>query len=333
MPKRRVRTATRRPDSRRKRCSAASSGSTRPLHLQPHHRPDFHRTTIVGNRTPGRQLGRLVQIPGLDDGEAADDVLGLRVGPVGHRLRLPGDDLARVVEWLADVLEVALITQILEPRPPLLHRLLRPFGRTGRLPDRFRGVSVQEHEFRHGTPSSSRTICSTYERLRDAETDISTQHRHGLPPVEAARTLRSAAASNPNQLEAIRPPWTLRCFDVLKDRSSPRPPEEPAAMAVWLFDMFLLEQEPAIGSRNWRMERQRQPGPGEANGRPQGGMIMSATLKDAEYRLEQAEAAYRRACHARDLAETRRAEAERALLAARAQVEALQANHGLKRVS
>ncbi|GEM_PF-5306309 len=60
---------------------------------------------------------------------------------------------------------------------------------------------------------------------------------------------------------------------------------------------------------------------------------MSATLKDAEYRLEQAEAAYRRACHARDLAETRRAEAERALLAARAQVEALQANHGLKRVS
>ena len=60
---------------------------------------------------------------------------------------------------------------------------------------------------------------------------------------------------------------------------------------------------------------------------------MSATLQDAEYRLQQAEAAYRRTCQARDLAEARRAEAERVLVVAQAQLEALRASHGLQRVS
>jgi hypothetical protein len=62
-------------------------------------------------------------------------------------------------------------------------------------------------------------------------------------------------------------------------------------------------------------------------------MEVSATLKDAEYRLVQAEAAYRRACQARDLAEARRVEAEQVLVAAKAQLQALRASQGLQRVS
>ena len=89
-PKMRVSAATRRPDSRRNRCSAKLHYM---IHL--HHGPDFDRAAAVEDRAAARQLHRLIEVARLDDREAADQVLGLRVRPVGDGFCCPAHDLAR----------------------------------------------------------------------------------------------------------------------------------------------------------------------------------------------------------------------------------------------
>jgi hypothetical protein len=50
--------------------------------------PDLHRAADPGSRDPRRELGRLVQVVGLDQVEAGEDLLGVRERAVGDQ-RLP----------------------------------------------------------------------------------------------------------------------------------------------------------------------------------------------------------------------------------------------------
>ena len=61
-----------------------------------------------------------------------DEVLGFRVRAVGDHLLLAADDLARALERLAALLEVAVRFQLAHPRHPALHALLRALRRAHR---------------------------------------------------------------------------------------------------------------------------------------------------------------------------------------------------------
>src|SRR5882724_1867753 len=77
----------------------------------------------VEDGAAARQLHRLVQVLGADQEVAADQVLGLGIGPVGHHLLAALDHLAFRLERFAG-LEVAGLAQLLDPSAPLLELLL-----------------------------------------------------------------------------------------------------------------------------------------------------------------------------------------------------------------
>src|ERR1044071_6621570 len=124
-PKMRVSAATRRPDSRRKRCSLNSMCV---LHVHLHDRTDFNRSTALENRAAARELHRLIDVARLDEREAADKVLRLGEGTVRHRLLLTAHHFTRPLQRLAAILQVTFLVELVHPRHPALHALLRPFG-------------------------------------------------------------------------------------------------------------------------------------------------------------------------------------------------------------
>ena len=70
------------------------------------------------------ELDGLLQIAGLDQRVAADDVLGLGKRAVRHGLLLALDDLAGTFERMTWLLDMPLLTKLLEPGHPFLHLLL-----------------------------------------------------------------------------------------------------------------------------------------------------------------------------------------------------------------
>src|SRR5262249_22126574 len=89
---------------------------------------------------------RLVEVLGLDQAVAGDDVLGLRVGTVAQRALAVADHCAAGGhERLADVDEVAALLELAEPGAPALHPLLHLLRRGGR----HRRPAVEINEFAH----------------------------------------------------------------------------------------------------------------------------------------------------------------------------------------
>src|SRR5262249_52512652 len=124
-PKIRVSAAIRRPDSRRNRCSSSST----PLVVHPHHGTDFDRAAGFENRAAARQLHGLIDVTRLDDGEAANDVLGFGERSVGHAL-VAAHDLAGPLQGLTAILQVTLRFELAHPLHPALHALLGLLRRT-----------------------------------------------------------------------------------------------------------------------------------------------------------------------------------------------------------
>src|SRR5215468_4092194 len=85
-------------DSGRRRCESGRppSAPTRaetndrkaPSHRQFHHWPNLDLPIHLQDWAALRKLDGLLQIAGLDERIAADDVLGLGEGPIGHRFLL-----------------------------------------------------------------------------------------------------------------------------------------------------------------------------------------------------------------------------------------------------
>src|SRR5262249_45997754 len=128
-PKMRVTAATRRPNSRRKRCSSGSirRGVRRfPSHVQVLNRPNLHGAVDLEDRAALGELHGLLEIAGLDQRIPANDVLGLGKRPIDHGHPLALHDLAVALEGLATVLQVTLPRELFHPRHPFLEHLLRP---------------------------------------------------------------------------------------------------------------------------------------------------------------------------------------------------------------
>src|SRR4029077_19021844 len=113
------------------------------------HGAHFDEAAPLDAGAAGRELGRLVEVAGLDQRVAADDVLRLRIRTVGDRPLLSAHDLAQTLERLPDALQFPLLLELLEPGHPLLHRLLRLL-RAQALHVRL--AAVQENVFAHLRP-------------------------------------------------------------------------------------------------------------------------------------------------------------------------------------
>src|SRR5665213_3247975 len=134
-PKRRVRMATSRPASRRKRLSttvatvADAASGERSDWGKFFNRAHLDDAFVVEARATLGDLDGLGERVRRDDDVASDRLLGLRIGPVGHR-RTPrrADDLAGVLQAVAaDVLALGL--HGLQPGHPLAEYLLHLLGR------------------------------------------------------------------------------------------------------------------------------------------------------------------------------------------------------------
>src|ERR1041385_2649471 len=131
---------------------AGTGAPEAPLHVQLPDGADLHDPPALEDRTAERKPDRLVDVLRLDDREAADDVLGLGVWPVGDGLLLTGDRPAGPLQRVALVLEVPLVRELLHPRHPGLHALLHPLRRSHRRLARLVGGAIQVHVFTHDAP-------------------------------------------------------------------------------------------------------------------------------------------------------------------------------------
>src|SRR4030095_9235365 len=93
-------------------------------HVQLHDWPYFHRTVNLEDRAALGSLHRLVQVTGLDQRVAADNILGLGKRPICHCLLLAFHQLAGMFEGLAWVLDMTFVSKLLHPGHPFLHHLL-----------------------------------------------------------------------------------------------------------------------------------------------------------------------------------------------------------------
>src|SRR6516162_7483524 len=100
---------------------AGKDGHRAALHVQLHDWAHFHRASDLKYRTAFGDLYRVREILGLDQAEAADDILGLGVRTVGDDLLVALDHRPRALEWVSELLEVAVRAELLEPRGPFLH--------------------------------------------------------------------------------------------------------------------------------------------------------------------------------------------------------------------
>src|SRR5215471_18860728 len=82
-PKIRVSAATRRPYSRRNRCSLSSIGRSEVQLLDG---SDLDGPAALEDRASPREFDGLVDVRRLDERESADEILGFGVRPVGHGL-------------------------------------------------------------------------------------------------------------------------------------------------------------------------------------------------------------------------------------------------------
>src|SRR5205814_4482499 len=117
------------------------------------HGTDFHHAAAFQDGTALRELHGFGEIFRLDQGVAADDVLRLGVRAVGDGALLALDQLARPLERMTGVLDVALVGQLLHPGHPGLHALLHLLRRSHRGATRLVGAAVQVNEFAHGNSS------------------------------------------------------------------------------------------------------------------------------------------------------------------------------------
>src|SRR3984957_1516528 len=98
------------------------------LHTQFLNRTHLDRTTDLKDRTVLRKFSGVSQVSGLDDDVAAHHVRGLGKGAVGDDLLFAGDNLTRMLQRMAGVLNVSLGSEVLEPGDPFFHRLLHLLG-------------------------------------------------------------------------------------------------------------------------------------------------------------------------------------------------------------
>jgi hypothetical protein len=78
------------------------------------------------------------KITGLDQAEAADEVLGLGVWAVDDDLLVAFDYHAGALQQMSELLEVAVRAELLEPRRPFLQLFLPLLGDAGvSLPPRY----------------------------------------------------------------------------------------------------------------------------------------------------------------------------------------------------
>src|SRR5262249_53077923 len=102
---------------------------------------DLDRAAPQEDRTALGQFGGGIQGVGLEDGDPADDLLGLHERPVGDEL-LSVDDAAFLLQPVAGVEHPALPEPLGDPCLPLLELLLHLLGRQGAV--RLAGVAVDE---------------------------------------------------------------------------------------------------------------------------------------------------------------------------------------------
>src|SRR5262249_29883501 len=84
-------------------------------------------------------------ITGLDQAEAADEILGLGVGTVGDDLLVALDHHAGALKRMPELLQVAVSTKLLEPGGPFLQLFLPLLGGLGCLP----AAAIEIGEFTH----------------------------------------------------------------------------------------------------------------------------------------------------------------------------------------
>src|SRR5262249_40920764 len=105
------------------RVSAATMRPTRagrddrraPLHVDLQDRAHFHGTPDLQDRTTLRDLYGVCEVIGLDEAEAANDILGLGVGTVGDDLPVTLDDHAGHFQRMSQLFEVAFLAELLKP--------------------------------------------------------------------------------------------------------------------------------------------------------------------------------------------------------------------------
>src|SRR5437899_9699013 len=159
---------------------AGTDARAAPSHARRQHGTDFHHAAALQDGTALRELDGFGEVPGLDQGVAPDDVLGLGVRPVGDGALLALDQLAGPLERVTGVLDVALVGQLLHPGHPGLHALLQLLRRSHRGATGLVGAAVQVNEFAHGDSSRGSPLVGpvvpaalpTLRRFRDAAADI-----------------------------------------------------------------------------------------------------------------------------------------------------------------
>src|SRR5262252_3497387 len=121
-----------------RRCASAWQPSA-PLHagidarsapsdVQFHDRSHFDRAIDFQDRAAFGERYSMLQITGLNQRITTDDVLGFSKRSVRHGLLFAVNQLAGALERLSLVFDVTILTELLKPGHPLLHRLLHPFG-------------------------------------------------------------------------------------------------------------------------------------------------------------------------------------------------------------
>src|SRR5262249_8039799 len=119
------------------------------LHVHLHDRTHFNGTAAVENRTPTRQLHGLIDVACLDERKAADKILRFGERTIGDGLLLATHHLARPLQRLPAVLQMALLVEIVHPGHPTLHVLLCAFGAAHRILPRSFRHSVEIEKLAH----------------------------------------------------------------------------------------------------------------------------------------------------------------------------------------
>src|SRR6266513_334753 len=149
--------------SRHRRCASAwrrsaplragTDARAGPSHGRLQDGTDFHYAAALQDRAALRELHGFSEVLRLDQGVAADDVLGLGVWSVGDGSLLSLDELARPLERVTGVLDMALVGQLLHPGHPGLHALLHLLRRSHRGTTVLVGAAVQVDELAHDDSS------------------------------------------------------------------------------------------------------------------------------------------------------------------------------------
>src|SRR5438874_1366793 len=149
--------------SRHRRCASAwrrsaplragTDARAGPSHARLQDGTDFHHATALQDRAALRELHGFSEVLRFHQGVAADDVLGLGVWSVGDGPLLSLDELARPLERVTGVLDMALVLELLHPGQPRLRALLHLLRRSHRGTTGLVGAAVQVDELAHDDSS------------------------------------------------------------------------------------------------------------------------------------------------------------------------------------